>query len=41
MEMHPESPQLLALRDSLGDMAKASGDADSLESLKGLGYAGD
>jgi hypothetical protein len=41
MEMHAESPQLLALRDSLGDMAKASGDADSLESLKGLGYAGD
>lgn len=41
MQMHPESPQLKKLLESLGDMAKASGDAQTLESLKGLGYAGD
>ncbi|MEQ1892696.1 MAG: hypothetical protein ABL998_09160 [Planctomycetota bacterium] len=41
MAMHPESPQLTKLLESLGDLAKASGDAQTLESLKGLGYAGD
>jgi thioredoxin-like negative regulator of GroEL len=41
LEMYAESPQLIALRDSLGDMAKASGDSEALDNLKGLGYAGD
>jgi len=40
MRMNAESPQLLELRDRLGDMAKAAGSED-LEALKGLGYAGD
>lgn len=40
MEMHPESPQLLELRDRLGDLAKAKGSPDDMKALEGLGYAG-
>jgi hypothetical protein len=37
----PESPHLVVLRDSLGDRAKASGNDEALEGLKGLGYVGE
>ena len=37
----PESPNLVALRDALGDRAKASGDEGALDALKGLGYVGE
>jgi predicted Zn-dependent protease len=38
---HPESPQLQALLAKLGKMAEASGSADQLDALRGLGYVGD
>ncbi len=41
MEAHQESPHLQALRDRLGKMAEASGDAGATDALKGLGYVGD
>jgi hypothetical protein len=40
MEMHAESPQLIQLRDRLGDLAKEGGSSDALKALEGLGYAG-
>jgi hypothetical protein len=41
MKAFPESPHLLALRNDLGDRAKASGSSEALQALKGLGYVGD
>ncbi len=41
IEAFPESPHLVALRDALGDRAKASSDGGALEALKGLGYVGE
>jgi len=41
MKAHAESPQLLELRDRLGDIAKESGSSADLDALKGLGYVGD
>jgi hypothetical protein len=37
----PESPTMKSLRDRIGDAAKKAGDPESLQKLKGLGYAGD
>jgi len=41
MQMHKESPQLAELLERLGDMAKESGNSETLDALKGLGYVGD
>jgi len=41
MKRYPESPAMIALRDTIGDAAKKAGDPESLKKLKGLGYAGD
>lgn len=41
MKRYPESPAMSALRDTIGDAAKKADDPESLEKLKGLGYAGD
>ena len=41
MERYQESPKLVALRDTIGDEAKASGDSSALDAIKGLGYVGD
>ena len=40
IQAFPESPSLVALRDSLGDRAKQAGNADALDALSGLGYVG-
>jgi len=41
MKAHEGSPQLVELRDRLGDIAKESGSSADLDALKGLGYVGD
>jgi len=41
MKRYPESPEMSALRDRIGDAAKKAGDPESLRKLQGLGYAGD
>ncbi|MFN0007612.1 MAG: hypothetical protein ACKVXR_06865 [Planctomycetota bacterium] len=41
MKRYPESPAMIALRDTIGDAAKKAGDPESLKKLKGLGYTGD
>ena len=41
IEAHPESPHLIALRDKLGDQARATGSEDALEALRGIGYLGE
>ncbi|MDP6763887.1 MAG: hypothetical protein QF903_07905 [Planctomycetota bacterium] len=40
MQAFPENTALIALRDHMGKAAEASGDSDSLDALKGLGYVG-
>ena len=41
MKRFTDSPDMIALRDKIGDAAKAAGDPESLKKMKGLGYAGD
>jgi hypothetical protein len=41
MKRFPESPAMTVLRDQVGDAAKKANDPESLQKLKGLGYAGD
>ena len=40
IKAYPESPHLTSLLNRLGDMAKTSGSAATLDKLKGLGYVG-
>ena len=40
MTAHPTSAELQGLRTALGKKAEQSGDSETLESLKGLGYVG-
>lgn len=40
-ERYPDSAHLDTLIERLGDQAKAGGDSEALEALRGLGYVGD